>query len=135
MVSQMIRHDKKDRIAILTGGLILLTAVLVAIWVDDKSYGADLFLYVAIALGIGFTMPKFLFKLEKKKVWLYEKRCALNATTVLKHVVTLFTTFIMIIMIYHLPYIDHTAIIIVGIIAGIITALAEFFTSKKGLEQ
>ena len=131
----MNRLGKKDKIAILTGGLIILMAVLAAIWVNDKSYGTDLFLYVAITLGIGFIMPKFLFKLEKKKVWLYEKRCALNATTVLKHVVTLFTTFIIIMMIYHLPYIDYTAIIIVGIIAGIITALAEYFTSKKGLDD
>ena len=37
-------------------------------------------------------------------------------------------------MVYHLRYIDYVAIIIIAIIAGIITALAEFFTSKKGLE-
>lgn len=131
----MIRHGKKDKIAILTVGLIILMAVLIAIWVADKSYGASLFLYAGIVLCIGFIVPKLLFELEKKKVWLYEKRCALNETTVLKHVIAFFSTFITILMVYHLRYIDYTAIVIVGIIVGIITALAEFFTSKKGLDD
>lgn len=131
----MIKHDKKDKTAILVGGLVILMAVLIAIWVADKAYGSKLIVYAAIALGIGFIGSKVLFVLEKKKTRLYEKRCEINATTVIKHVITFFSSFITCIVIYHLRYIDYTAIIIVGIVAGIIVALAEFFTSKKGLDD
>ena len=131
----MIKHDKKDKTAILIGGLIILMAVLIAIWVADKAYGSKLIVYAAIALGIGFIGSKVLFVLEKKKMRLYEKRCELNATTVMKYVITFFSTFITCIVIYHLRHLDYIAIIIVSIIAGIITALAEFFTSKKGLDD
>lgn len=135
----MIKHDKKDKMAILTGGLILLMAILAATWATDESYGPKVIVYAAITLGIGFLVPKILFVLEKKNTWLYEKRCkvnaTVNATTIKKHIITFLSAFITCIMVYHLRYIDYAAIIIIGIIVGIITALAEFFTSKKGSED
>lgn len=131
----MIKHDNKDKIAILAGGLIILMAVLIATYVADKSFGSKVMVYAAVVLLIGAVGSKFLLVMEKKMVWLHEKRCELNGTTVTKHLVAFFCSFITVFMIYHLRYMDYSLIIVFGIIAGILTGIAEFFTSKKGLDD
>ena len=131
----MIKHDKKNKIAILTGGLIILMAVLIATYIADKTFGSKLMLYAAEVLVIGSVGAKLLFVMEKKKEWLNEKRCEVHATTVIKHLISFFCTFLTVFMIYHLGYMDYSLIIVCGIMAGILVGIAEFFTSKRGMDD
>lgn len=131
----MVKHDEKDKTTILIGGLIILMAVLIATYLADKSFGSKVMICAPVVLLIGSIESKFLFIMEKKKVWLHEKRCELNGTTVTKPLITFFCTFIIVLMIFHLRYMDYSLMLIFSIIAGILTGIAEFFTSKKGMDD
>ena len=131
----MKNSNRKKEMAVRTWSLVILPVFLTGACIYNKSFGIKLIIYAVIVLCLASIGSKLLFELEKKKPWIYEKRRNVNKSKFSKNVVMYTASFITIIMVYHLSYIDYTMIAIISCIAGVLLAVTEFFTSAKNIEE
>lgn len=124
-------HSKKEKIAVNIGRAIILIAALIGAYICDDEFGRKIFLFVLLVTGIGALGPIFLFSLEKKVPWLYDKRCELKPQKAKQNVATYIFCFITFMTVINLKHMSILWTVIIGLVVGVATAVIEYMFSKK----